>query len=126
MTNAQIVLNALLWLAGAHGLFFLFAPVGAPKLYLRYTGWAMGEGQEMPWWGMAVGLFAMLSVGRVIYCALYSVTFVIPADWGSANEDGDWSSMRYQIAVGIACIVTPFLAIANDQVARLSLKSGST
>lgn len=55
MTTAQIIGNGLLLLAGAHGLFFLFAPVAAPRLYLRYTGWGMGEGDDMPWWGMALG-----------------------------------------------------------------------
>ena len=122
MTNAQIIGNGLLLLAGAHGLFFLFAPVAAPRLYLRYTGWGMGAGDDMPWWGMALGFLAMFSIGRVIYCALYSVTFIVPLDWGSPNEDGDWSSYRYQIAFGIACIVTPFVAMANDKAARLIAK----
>lgn len=108
MTAAQIILGSLVWLAGVNGLFLLFSPLFAPALFLRYSDFTFGPrgSRDMPWWGMPIGFFGLLSLGRVIYCALYSVTFVIPADLGGLNGDGDWESTRYLVTMMATVVIT--------------------
>ena len=51
----------------------------------------------------------MLAVGALIYAAIYSVVAVIPHEWGSHDEDGQWMSLRYSIQIGAAIFGGMFL-----------------
>jgi ABC-type branched-subunit amino acid transport system permease subunit len=120
MTAIQMFAIGIAWLAGANGLFLLFSPILAPRLFVRYSdlGLRTTWSSHMPWWRMPFGLFGMLSLGRVIYCALYAVTFVIPPDWGSPDEDGDWQSYRHWVAFTLAFVATIPVLAALDTTAR--------
>jgi hypothetical protein len=41
-----------------------------------------------------------------MYAAAYSIVQVIPSDWGSLNEDGDWESTRRGLQITFAGFVT--------------------
>lgn len=47
-----------------------------------------------PWWSMPLTFLKIVAIGVLVYAALDAVVAVIPASWGSANEDGEWESVR--------------------------------
>lgn len=109
MTIAQIITSIIIWLFGAFGIVWITSAISPPSWFVRNVSFdrlyksSNDNWSGDRWWSYPCGIFILISVGRVVYCAAYAVTFVIPNDWGSIGEDGDFTSARFYFQVVIAC-----------------------
>lgn len=134
MNIGAIVLGVSIVGIGAWGLFYISAALFSPRWFLRTISFGRrsfkpsiyrGGQFDERWWDYPLGLLTLICLGRVVYCAVYAVTFAIPPDWGGLGEDGDWQSTREYVQYVAAFFGSLFLAerleknaLAVDQLAQ--------
>ena len=124
----SLVATIVIWVFGAFGLFWIGSAIFAPRWFIRnlsitriYKKESNFDGDS--WWSFPTGLLVVIAIGRVVYCAAYAVTFVIPLDWGGKGEDGDWVSTRFYVQVVMAIIGALLLGNSLEKSALAASKS---
>ncbi|HEV7289262.1 hypothetical protein [Sphingomonas sp.] len=56
------------------------------------------------WYSMPAVFVTWIAVGVLVYAAVYAIVAVLPYDWGSRDEDGEWQSLRWSIQYGAGFI----------------------
>jgi hypothetical protein len=111
---ALIIAEFIIWLAGIYGIFLIVIALAKPHLYRRIVGitWAAPESLTM----IAGAVMVVFPLGRVIYCAGYAVTSIIPQNLGFADDNGNWTSYRFVIQFFLAFVGSFFAALALEQI----------
>lgn len=105
---SQYVLRVVTTFFAAYGLVYLASAVGWPKFFL--SNMAINRldrrngGRKDSWWLWPLAGLTVISVGVVIYAALYPAISAIPFSWGSHDEYGDWTSTRNYVQTAGAII----------------------
>lgn len=103
MEDTPFVTLAAQSILGLYGALFVGSAIFAPNWFLntvapdnmrrRHRKKSMVD-PGTPWWLWLIFIFSMLAVGMLVYAATYIIVAVIPYDWGSTDEDGEWNSLR--------------------------------
>jgi hypothetical protein len=113
MEDTHFVVLAAQSILGLYGALFVGSAIFAPNWFLntlalnhrdrphRKKSW---HDPGTPWWFWLIVIVSVLAVGMLVYAASYFIVAVIPYDWGSADEDGEWYSLRYAIQSTIGVI----------------------
>lgn len=105
MTGLSLVLLLLQSILGTYGALYITTAITAPGWFLdnlavnhiRRRRLRQDDLSGDPWWTMPVTIVTILSVGVIVYAAAHAIVAVMPFDWGTHDEDGEWSSLRYYI-----------------------------
>jgi hypothetical protein len=109
-----IIAKWIIWFAGIYGLFLIVIAFVKPRLYRRIVSIAWGAPE--PLIVVAGAIMVLFPLGRVIYCAGYAVTYIIPPDMGFADDTGDWTSYRFLIQFFLAVVGSFFAAAALEHI----------
>ncbi|AIT81246.1 hypothetical protein [Novosphingobium pentaromativorans] len=119
MNAAQFGLAILGWVFGAFGGIWIVSAIVSPIWFANTLSFArITNGRRRlhyahsieRWWHYPVGLLMLCAIGRVLYCATYAITFIIPPNLGVADDAGDWASARFSIQLLITVLLTVTLA----------------
>lgn len=110
MDDMPIILRALQSAFGLYGAIYVATAICAPRWFLdtialEHIEWRYRDRQRArnimspgkPWYLFPAMFLTMIAVGVIVYAAAYAIVLVIPYDWGSPDEDGDWQSMRHYL-----------------------------
>lgn len=117
MSDAPTALRALQSAFGLYGAVYVSTAIGAPSWFLdtlsvNHLERRSAQRQramnmmtpKAPWYAMPAAFLTMFAVGVLVYAATYAVVSVVPYDWGSHDEDGEWESIRTTIQYGVGLI----------------------
>ena len=100
--------NLPLWVAGVYGFALPIIAALWPSRYRKLADfvWNSHDAIMMP-----LGIVTLFfPLARVIYCASYAITFIIPPSLNVLDDDGDKTSLRFVVQLSLA-IVGSVLAV---------------
>lgn len=117
MEDLPTILRALQSALGLYGATYMVTAICVPRWFLETLAveqleWRYRNSTRQrnilspgkPWYAFPVIILTMIAVGVVVYAAAYALVAVIPYDWGSLDDNGDWQSARHYIQ-GMAALL---------------------
>lgn len=124
MDVVQFAANVIGTVGGALGIFYITTAIISPVWFHKAISIeAICRKYENEIINYTLGLIVLFSVGRVIFCALYAVTYSLPPSWGSLNEDGDWVTVDFWARSTLACIGCFLVMPALEKSAAQAFRS---
>ena len=110
------VLQSLL---AAYGIAYISTAIGAPAWFLDvHSVNRLDDGRTPAWRFWVKAIPTVISVGVVVYSALYALIAAIPFDWGGHTEDGEWQSTRDSIRFFGTIFGTIGLCVQLERIAE--------
>jgi hypothetical protein len=103
----ELALRAFGSLAAIYGAAYYITALVDPATFVDWFSLNEAERRGEKGWRFYLRFgVTLLGCGFFMYAAAYSIVQVIPSDWGSLNEDGDWESTRRGLQITFAGFVT--------------------
>ena len=102
---------------------YIVSGLGFNSFFLRRLSLnELAEGKKSKFRIWSQGIVTFIAMSLLIYAATYAIIAAIPYDWGSHDEDGEWSSFRDSARIWITLLGAAYFVFALDEVAKALLQ----
>ncbi len=124
-----IVFRILIPALGLAGALYVCTALFRPDVMVRHLASPQrGPYQSFTKAEWARGILTFLAVAVFVYYVTYVFVLLIPPDWGTTDEDGDWTDLRSQgrgvlTLFGSLLLIDVLEKIARERMALLGERS---